>query len=85
MPLYFNPDLGIDLLYQDAQVAAGEVPAHYVLLDDEGKPTVSTNMIAAKQLMADTDWYVIRFQETGKEIPAVITSAREQARRILNP
>lgn len=35
---------------------------------------------AALAYLADTDWYVARKVETGKEIPADILSAREAAR-----
>ena len=35
---------------------------------------------AALAYLADTDWYVIRKAETGKEIPGNILSAREAAR-----
>lgn len=36
--------------------------------------------IEAKQYLSDTDWYVIRFQETGTEIPRKILDARAKAR-----
>lgn len=36
--------------------------------------------IAAKAYLDSTDWYIIRFQETGVAIPAEITAARATAR-----
>jgi len=39
----------------------------------------STNKIALKYL-ADTDWYIIRYQETSVEIPQEILDARAEAR-----
>lgn len=36
---------------------------------------------AARQLLCDTDWYVLRYLETGTPIPADITAAREKARK----
>jgi hypothetical protein len=35
----------------------------------------------ARKYLKDTDWYVIRKQETGKEIPSDILTAREEARK----
>lgn len=34
----------------------------------------------ARKYLAETDWYVTRFAETGVAIPAVIVEARQQAR-----
>lgn len=34
----------------------------------------------ARKYLADTDWYVIRMQETGVPIPAEILAGREAAR-----
>lgn len=34
----------------------------------------------ANELLKETDWYVIRFQETGKEIPQEILELRRQIR-----
>jgi hypothetical protein len=34
----------------------------------------------ANELLKETDWYVIRFQETGKEIPKDILELRQQIR-----
>lgn len=34
----------------------------------------------AHNLLSETDWYVIRFQETGEEIPEHILAERQQIR-----
>ncbi len=35
---------------------------------------------AARQYLKDTDWYIVRLTETGKEVPDAIVDAREKAR-----
>tara|TARA_A100001011_G_scaffold395624_1_gene491188 strand:+ start:1158 stop:1571 length:414 start_codon:yes stop_codon:yes gene_type:complete len=37
----------------------------------------------ARKILADTDWYVVRKMETGKEIPADITDMRNKARSLV--
>lgn len=34
----------------------------------------------ARQYLRDTDWYVVRYQETGVEIPEDVLSERQAAR-----
>lgn len=36
--------------------------------------------VAARQLLAETDWYVVRSQETGAAVPADIAAQRQAAR-----
>lgn len=49
-------------------------------------PILTPEQVTAKikfealRYLASTDWYVIRHQETGKEIPADILAARQAAR-----
>lgn len=38
---------------------------------------------AAKAYLASTDWYVVRFAETGVEIPADISASRQAAREAI--
>lgn len=40
----------------------------------------TANKKTANELLKETDWYVIRFQETGKEIPQEILELRQQIR-----
>ena len=37
----------------------------------------------ARKILADTDWYVVRKMETGKEIPADIADMRNKARSLV--
>jgi hypothetical protein len=37
----------------------------------------------ARKYLADTDWYVVRYTETGKPVPESIARTRESARKIL--
>ena len=41
---------------------------------------LEVNNKLARQYLAETDWYVIRFQETGQPIPQDILDERAQAR-----
>lgn len=45
----------------------------------EANPQLGINSQAEKYL-ADTDWYVVRFMETGVPVPADVTQARQEAR-----
>ena len=38
----------------------------------------------SKKILSATDWYVIRFLETGKAVPEHITEMRTKARTIIN-
>lgn len=49
---------------------------------DKDPESESRNAIAYLQL---TDWYVIRFMETGKEVPTDISEARSEARNRVLP
>ena len=40
--------------------------------------------VSAKQYLNETDWYVIRFIETGVPIPEDVSQARELARVVVN-
>lgn len=40
----------------------------------------STTNATARSYLTSTDWYVVRFAETGVAIPAEIAEARKQAR-----
>lgn len=39
---------------------------------------------AAKKYLSDTDFYIIRNLETGKEVPAEVQEGRKNARAILD-
>jgi inosine/xanthosine triphosphate pyrophosphatase family protein len=37
-----------------------------------------------RQYLSDTDWYVVRFAETGKEIPPDVSDTREKYRKSIS-
>lgn len=37
----------------------------------------------AKAYLTATDWYVVRFTETGKEIPTEVSTKRSEARKLI--
>lgn len=39
---------------------------------------------AAREYLASTDWYVVRFMETGVEIPEEVSQARQDAREVIS-
>lgn len=43
-----------------------------------------SQLIKSIDYLKSTDWYVIRFLETGKEVPDDIKELRAQAREIVN-
>jgi hypothetical protein len=44
----------------------------------------SQAVAAARKLLAETDWYVTRHMETGKEIPKDIAKTRSDARKMIS-
>ena len=40
--------------------------------------------LSARAYLADTDWYVARFTETGKPIPEDVMKSRQAARDVIN-
>ena len=59
-----------------------EIPAQYTIEITDISSQVAQENTNAESLkyLADTDWYVIRYLETGVAIPADITTARAAAR-----
>lgn len=55
--------------------AKGNTPEHADIPD----PQIAINA-KARQYLADTDWYVVRFSETGEVIPDNIKLKRQEAR-----
>ena len=49
--------------------------------DDERK--LENKKLAVKHL-GDTDWYVIRFVETGEDIPQEVKKSRSDSRKLLS-
>ena len=62
-----------------------EVQAYIDTVEEDTNLTDQMTVIhQAKKILAATDWYVIRFLETGKPIPDNISSMRELARQNIN-
>jgi hypothetical protein len=59
------------------------LPAEFTIEIEDISAQVEQQNINAESLkyLADTDWYVTRFIETGVEIPSEITLARQAARQ----
>ena len=87
---YFKDEHGQVFAYDDEQVDQGygvdmaamtdaEVDAHLnpAKTLEQLQEQINTE---AREYLAETDWYVIRAQETGVEVPADILEARQAAR-----
>ena len=87
---YYKDSNGNVYAYDDSQVAAGlagdktamtpeEVEAHInpPPTPEQLQQQVNTE---ARAYLAETDWYVIRLQETGEPVPAEILAERSAAR-----
>jgi hypothetical protein len=66
----------------NARITAMAVPCLTPESDQEDKNAYIQKVINEyyRQYLASTDWYVLRFSETGVSIPSEITSARAEAR-----
>ena len=53
---------------------------HPYLADYDTTPTVEQQIAEQQRRLSDSDWYVTRYAETGKEIPAQILQDRQIAR-----
>ena len=73
--------------FLDSVVEAGDTVEDMPKLERQ-EPTaedIANNLVGmqnyeARKYLADTDWYVTRFAETGKEIPDDIATKRQEAR-----
>ena len=51
---------------------------------EEQREQLIVNNTSARAYLNETDWYIARYTETGKEIPPVITEARTNARESIS-
>ena len=90
MKYFYDPTVGVHAFESDGSQDFLITPEMRPLTPEEleahlnPKPTpeqvrAQANAIA-RQYLADTDWYVIRLQETGAAIPQEILEARATAR-----
>lgn len=93
MKYYFDPAVGIrafeadgsqDFLITDAMrpLTAEELEAHLNPAPTARQLQEQANAVA-RQYLQDTDWYVIRLQETGAPVPAEVLEARQAAREAI--
>jgi hypothetical protein len=61
------------------------IPAEFTaeVIDISKNLELQKQKAEAKKFLSDTDWYVIRFIDSGIEIPEEIKKQRQQAREIL--
>lgn len=80
---------------EHAALLEGQSQGKRIQADEKGFPILkdivatpeeikAMEILAAKQYLSETDWYVIRFQETGKLIPEEVSLKREEARNTIN-
>jgi len=62
-----------------------EMPSEFTseILDISEMVALSKAKLEAKQYLASSDWYVIRFMDSGVEIPSDVKQKREEARKLL--
>ncbi len=84
MGRYYVEDLDLYVEYTEQQELAGEVPPHYVQVNEDGSLGTNPQADQFKKYLKDTDWYAVRLVETGKPIPEDILQARKLAREYLS-
>jgi hypothetical protein len=67
----------------DEQITEVEAYVNSIEVDADLSSTMA-RIHQSKKILAATDWYVIRFLETGKAVPDHITDMRTKARDIIN-
>lgn len=91
MKYYFDPAVGVRAFESDGSqdflitpemrlLTADELEVHLNPLPTAEELQVRVNT-EARQYLLDTDWYVIRMQETGEPIPVGVSEARAAARQ----
>ena len=91
MKYYFDPAVGIRAFEADGSqdflitpkmrpLTAEELEAHLNPVPTATELQAQVNAEARRYLL-DTDWYVIRMQETGEPIPVGVPEARAAARQ----
>ncbi len=91
MKYFFDPVNGVSAFESDGTqdflitpemrpLTADELEAHLNLVPTATELQAQVNA-EARQYLLDTDWYVIRMQETGEPIPAGVSEARAAARQ----
>lgn len=93
MKYYFDPEIGVRAFESDGSqdflitadmrpLTAEELEAHLNPAPTARQLQKQANAVA-RQYLQDTDWYVIRLQETGAPVPAEVLEARQAAREAI--
>lgn len=90
---YYKSISGEVFAYDDQQVLMGLADDKTLMTPEEvmlhiNPPKTEAQILQeqqfeARQYLIDTDWYVIRFTETGVAIPVAVTDKRAYSRSIL--
>ena len=95
MNYYFDPACGVRAFEADGSqdflitaamrpLTAEELEAHLNPPPTPEQVQAQANAVA-RQYLVETDWYVIRLQETGTPIPQDVLDARAAARATVQP
>jgi len=66
-----------DIVQQWSEVEGNDIELY---IEPEVNPQIAINA-QERAYLSNTDWYIIRFQETGEAIPQTILDGRENARK----
>ena len=88
LPEMAVPDLdkeGNQQFDENEKVLLKTIPAEFTseIVDISHEVMIEEAKSAARKLLSSTDWMVIRFMDSGIEIPKEIKSKREESRRLL--
>ena len=61
-------------------LSEGNIPEPEFTEEELAKQELDKQISEAKQYLASTDWYIIRYADSGKEVPSDIKIKREEAR-----
>ena len=78
----FGIEQGQEFLVQSdwIEVSLEEIEAMNKAKEDAYKATIEYKISEAKAYLISTDWYIIRYADSGKEVPSDIKIKREEAR-----
>ena len=64
----------------DTDLTAAQIAEIETFIDGVEADTVAQGNIDAEAHLAETDWYIVRFTETGVAVPNSVTASRAAAR-----
>jgi hypothetical protein len=75
-----NRTISIELEEYKQWLSEGNTPEPEFTEEEIAKQELDKQISEAKQYLASTDWYIIRYADSGKEVPSDIKIKREEAR-----